>query len=48
MPQSRGITGSGSGSGWVGEQGERGGNGEVWGETRKGDSIRNVNKENMK
>ena len=29
MPQYRGMSGSGSGSGWVGEQEERGGYGEL-------------------
>ena len=41
MPQYMGMPGPGSGSGWVGEQGEEGGGGEGvfrW-ETKKGDKI---------
>jgi hypothetical protein len=48
--QCEGMPGPGSGSGWVGEQGEGGGERErvfFRGETRKGDNIGNVNKENI-
>jgi hypothetical protein len=39
------MPGPRNGSGWVGEQGERGrGYGIFGGETRKGDNIRNVKK----
>jgi hypothetical protein len=39
MPQCRGILGQGSGSGWVGEQAEKGYNRGLEGETRKEDNI---------
>jgi hypothetical protein len=38
------MAGPGRESGWVGEQGEREGEGGFGGETRKGVNIRNVNK----
>jgi hypothetical protein len=48
MSQYRGMPGPGSRSEWVGEQGEgRGARGFFGGETRKGDTIWNVNKENI-
>ena len=47
MPLNRGMPGPGSGSEWVGELGSRGGGGGFRGETRKGDNILNVNKENI-
>jgi hypothetical protein len=50
MPQCGGIPGSGSRSGWVGEQGEGvEDRGRVFfgGKTRKEDNISNVNKENI-
>jgi hypothetical protein len=48
MPQCREMPGQGSGNGWVGKQGEEGWNGGgVGGETRKGNNIWNVNKENI-
>jgi hypothetical protein len=47
MPQSRGIPGQGSRSGWIGEQGEgEWDRGVFEGEMKKGDKICNVNKEN--
>jgi hypothetical protein len=48
MPQCWGTPGQGSRSGWVGEQ-WYGGKGQVVfrGKTRKGENIRNVNKENI-
>jgi hypothetical protein len=47
MPQYRGMPGPGSRIGWVGER--RGGRvkGTFREETRKGDSIGNVNEENI-
>jgi hypothetical protein len=49
MPQGREMQGPGSRSMWVDEQGEGGvDRGFFGGETRKGDSIGNVNKENIK
>jgi hypothetical protein len=46
MCQYRVIPGPGGGSGWVGEQGKGKGEKRFW-ETRKGDNIWNVNKENI-
>jgi hypothetical protein len=47
MPQYRGMPGPGSRSGWVREQGRERVLETFREETRKGDSIRNVNEENI-
>jgi hypothetical protein len=47
MPQYRGMPGPGSRSGWVGKKGRGGDKGFFGEETRKGDSIWNVNEENI-
>jgi hypothetical protein len=47
MPQYRGMPGPGSRSGWIVEQVGGGERGIFQGETKKGDNICNVNKENI-